>query len=243
MYSSVQNMSQSHPLFGIYQSFLRASAIRLHPELELLWQLNDDLQDAPLPPLSSIVSKLSLCNEVIETDTTRVLTMPDFHLFFQTCLKNFRGASQAKLLSIDPDPDNWNLHDFNGQMELFDFELSTQRRVEENGRACVIYFYALSVRLHEFTADLEAIQMGRLYESPFNFVSQDFKNQQEEIARQLETQFSQQDDILPQLLEEASCIICYAALAFTLEARVEAFWQHKDAPLEQLLSTFTQIHT
>lgn len=236
-------MSQSHPLFGIYQSFLRASVTRLHPELELLWQLNDNLQDAPLPPLSSIVTKLSLCNEVIETDTTRVLTMPDFHLFFQTCLKNFRGDSQAKLLSIDPDPDNWSLHDFNGQMELFDFELSTQRSVDGSGRACVIYFYALSVRLHEFTADLEAIQMGRLYESPFNFVSQDFKNQQEEIARQLETQFFQQGDILPQLLEEASCIICYAALAFTLEARVEAFWQHKDAPLEQLLSTFTQVHT
>jgi len=233
-------MPPLHPLFGIYQSFLRAYVTRLHPELELLWQLNDNLQKAPLPPLSSIVTHLAVCNEAIELDTIYVLTMPDFHLFFQACLKNFCPQqpedAQPKPLSIHPDPDDWNLHDFDGRMELFDFELSTQPGLDEHGNACLIYSYALSVRLHEFTAELEDVQMGRLYESPFRFVSNRFKYQQEAIAQQLETQFSQQGDLLPQLVEEVSCVICYAALAFALEARIEAFWQQRDVTLEQILS-------
>ncbi|MBD3885502.1 hypothetical protein IFO70_27670 [Phormidium tenue FACHB-886] len=237
-------MTQLHPLFGIYQSFLRAYATRLHPELELLWQLNDDLQGTSLLPLSAIVTKLAVCNEAIETDATRVLSMPDFQLFWQTCLRNYRprqaGAPAVKPLSVHPDPDYWALQELGGLLEIIEFELTPRRSVLENGKACVIYSYAMAVRLDEFTADLEGIEMGRLYESPFQFVAQDFKSQQEAIAQQMKTQFAPQGDIPLQVVEEASCILCYVTLALALESRIETFWQQQNTHPESLFSTIDE---
>lgn len=236
-------MTQPLPLVSLHQSFLRAYTTRLHPELELLWHLDDVLRGRPLPSCSAAMTELTILNEAIETDATCVLLLPDFHRFFHTCLRNFHPPASAAVpptpLSVDPAPECWQLHEFDGAIELAEFGGTPEARVDGRGKACRVYCYRFSMRLGEFVAEVEDIEMGRLYDAPFRFVVQEFKYQQEAILQQLERQLFEQGEILPAVVVETSCILCYVALAFVLEMRMEVFWAHKDAPLQQLL---TAVH-
>jgi hypothetical protein len=222
-------------LLSLYQSWLRIYALRLHPELEQLWQLDDIFREEPEQSFSRCLKDITKLTSLIRNDARHLLLAPDFKGFVEK-LKRVSPCQpwepKATRLSVPSEPKRWLMRNLDEPLQLEYFQLLSELGIDEDKEAFVACSYELTVTWGEFEVNLVEIECGNVYSEPLRFARSPFKEQQEAIAEQLAAASLEQGGLSLRLMEEVSCLTCYAALAFALEARIDSFQEEAGVELE-----------
>ncbi|WP_179228649.1 hypothetical protein [Leptolyngbya ohadii] len=220
-------------LFLVYLSLLRISTNRYLPHLEALWQL------APLPehyfvPNEPYLYQFRQWAEQLETDAYWLLEDKDFQaaVFLlknsppPTAFCKDTGAlsesarqdwlQERTRLEVDENPTRWLAAQLRVPLRLSGFRLLIEKATDEEGETYTAWRYALSVNLGTATVPV-VIHASRCYGKvtmPLRL-----KEQQEEIVEQLKQAVPAATP--EQLVQEISCLVCFAAQIFDLARRLE----------------------
>lgn len=216
-------------LFLVYLSLLHPWAVQQLPHLEILWQFAPTTELSFFPGQEHLI-QFQQWTKQLEIDSYWLLEDADFqsavHLFKNPpdppTLAKATGQVEGEpglrsKLEIVDDPQNWAVAKLRIPLSLYGFDFVKKPERDDDGQEFIACQYLLEVKLGAVEIPLSVDAAQRYGKAAVLFW---WKDQQEQIAEQI-TQALAETEIANQVVEELSCLVCYAVQILALTERLE----------------------
>lgn len=225
-------MSEPDNLLAIYQTLVREHTIRFEPELGqlrlLVEQRMQEIRQQEQPLIAAQLSELNRITQALSSDARCLISTSEFHAFVQQLLSApaNRWYRSSPTLTVSDNPNTWLLRQLEYPLQLSEYRIIEENDAYDDENYYTSYQYSLLVRLGSVGKTIE-VRTGRLsYGNPTRYEAYEPQYQQEEIADELEgaiEALNLEASQMTTLLEEVSCLVCYARSLFGLEPSVANF--------------------